>query len=275
MLCASKAHPNEKVHLREALRRYVSSHSSILVCGGPLPKRTRYARELLLSRCCLFVLMIFCWQQTTAQPGSWADTAKAYESEESYDDADGDYDENEEGVQQHHITEALKHGVFHPHAGDESEEFEYEEQHRHIPNAVPDSDESSEDHSDSFGHSDLFAQIAAAQLAHGKKQKKGKQANVPPVTITVPYPVHVERKVPVFIEKKVPVYIEKKVEVPVDRPYEVPVPVKVPVIEKEVIHVPKPIVFNVDRPYPVYVQRTVFVDKYRPFKVLIKSRTRY
>uniref|UniRef100_A0A182K8N3 Uncharacterized protein n=1 Tax=Anopheles christyi TaxID=43041 RepID=A0A182K8N3_9DIPT len=198
-------------------------------------------------------------------------TAKSYDFEEGYYDADGSYEEDDG----EHGTGESNHGASNPHDDNESVEIEYEEHDGHqFPNGVTESDESSEDHSDAFNNAELLAQLGIQQKLPGYGKKKGKHYR-PPVTIAVPYPVHIERKVPVFIEKKVPVIVEKKVEVPVDRPYEVPVPVKVPVHEKEVIHVPKPIVFNVDRPYPVYVHRTVFVEKYRPFKVLIKSRTRY
>uniref|UniRef100_A0A182Y925 Uncharacterized protein n=1 Tax=Anopheles stephensi TaxID=30069 RepID=A0A182Y925_ANOST len=215
---------------------------------------------------------------TPVQGAPWRNIAKSDDSDEGYYGTDGSY-ETDEG-EQHHQTGEVKHGASNPHDDNESVEIEYEEHDHHphhqyhLPNGVSESDESGEDQPDSFNNAELLAQLGIHQKTPREKKKKSRKLP-PPVTIAVPYPVHIERKVPVFIEKKVPVIVEKKVEVPVDRPYEVPVPVKVPVHEKEVIHVPKPIVFNVDRPYPVYVQRTVFVEKYRPFKVLIKSRTRY
>ncbi|XP_061512539.1 uncharacterized protein LOC133393100 isoform X1 [Anopheles gambiae] len=260
---------------------------SIAILGlDGLPKRRwKFSRELLLSRCCLLaLLLVLCCQLTpTVQGVPRRHTAKAYDAEEGYYESDGSYEEDDD--EQHYGTgETIHHGSANPHDDNDSVEIEYEEHdehhhHHHLPNGVAESDESSEEHTeDAFNNANLLAQLGIQQKlpdGYGKSKKKGKHYGPPPVTIAVPYPVHIERKVPVFIEKKVPVIVEKQVEVPVDRPYEVPVPVKVPVHEKEVIHVPKPIVFNVDRPYPVFVHRTVFVDKYRPFKVLIKSRTRY
>ncbi|XP_053672312.1 uncharacterized protein LOC128722660 [Anopheles nili] len=241
--------------------------SSLLAFGGTSHRRWRFvARELLI-----LAVLIAGWQSVPVQGASpWRKASS--DSEESYyeveDTDDGEY----------------KHGVdtVGDHDDDESVEIEFEEHDHHSSNGVRghilsedhevDNDDDEEEVDN--GHSGLISQLINFQ----QKQEQGKRFNhdggvVPPVTIAVPYPVHVEKKIPVFIEKKVPVYVEKKVEVPVDRPYEVPVPVRVH--EKEVIHVPKPVVFNVDRPYPVFVHRTVFVEKYRPFKVLIKSRTRY
>uniref|UniRef100_A0A182P890 DUF4794 domain-containing protein n=1 Tax=Anopheles epiroticus TaxID=199890 RepID=A0A182P890_9DIPT len=240
-----------------------------------MERRWKFTREPLLSHCCILALILLAFQQTsTVQGAPRRNTPKAFDSEEAYYETDGSYEEDEDGL--HHGTGEIHHGASNPHDDNESVEIEYEEHDgHHLPtNGVAESDESGEDHDDSFNNAELLAQLGIHQKLLGYGKKKGKHYR-PPVTIAVPYPVHIERKVPVFIEKKVPVIVEKKVEVPVDRPVEVPVPVKVPVHEKEVVHVPKPIVFNVDRPYPVFVHRTVFVEKYRPFKVLIKSRTRY
>ncbi|XP_035915275.1 uncharacterized protein LOC118513520 isoform X2 [Anopheles stephensi] len=225
-----------------------------LAYGGTSQRRWKFGRDLLFGHCCLLLLVLFCWLQTPVQGAPWRNIAKSDDSDEGYYETDGSYETDEEIEYEEHDH--------HPH-------HQY-----HLPNGVSESDESGEDQPDSFNNAELLAQLGIHQKTPREKKKKSRKLP-PPVTIAVPYPVHIERKVPVFIEKKVPVIVEKKVEVPVDRPYEVPVPVKVPVHEKQVIHVPKPIVFNVDRPYPVYVQRTVFVEKYRPFKVLIKSRTRY
>uniref|UniRef100_A0A182VUB4 Uncharacterized protein n=1 Tax=Anopheles minimus TaxID=112268 RepID=A0A182VUB4_9DIPT len=245
---------------------------TILAVRGTFQRRRRFSRDVLLGHCCLLMLLIFCWQQSPAQGASWRSATKLYKSDDDYYESDDSYETDNED-EKHLGTGEINLGASNLNTDDESVEIEYEEHdHHHLPNGV--SDESGEDHLDSFNNPELLAQLGLDQKTPRGK-KKGRKYRAPPVTIAVPYPVHIERKVPVFIEKKVPVIVEKKVEIPVDRPYEVPVPVKVPVHEKEVIHVPKPIVFNVDRPYPVYVHRTVFVEKYRPFKVLIKSRTRY
>ncbi|XP_049279184.1 uncharacterized protein LOC125761768 [Anopheles funestus] len=248
---------------------------TIMGFGGTSQRRRRFGRDTLLGHCCLLMLLIYCWQQSPVHGASWRSKAKLYKSDDDYYESSEGYDTDEDD--KHHETGEINFGSSNLHDDNESVEIEYEEHdhhHHNLPNGVFESNESTEDQPDSFNNSELLAQLGLQhKTARGKK--KSRKYAAPPVTIAVPYPVHVERKVPVFIEKKVPVIVEKKVEVPIDRPYEVPVPVKVPVHEKEVIHVPKPIVFNVDRPYPVFVQRTVFVEKYRPFKVLIKSRTRY
>ncbi|XP_053666989.1 uncharacterized protein LOC128716093 [Anopheles marshallii] len=248
---------------------------AILAFGGTFQRRRKFGRDVLLGHCCMLMLLVFCWQQSPAQGASWRNSAKLYKSDDDYYETDDSYETDEDD--KHHVTGGINLGASTLHADKDSVEIEYEEldhHHHNLPNGVAASEESSEDQPDSFNNSELLAQLGL-QHKTPRAKKKGRKSRPPPVTIAVPYPVHIERKVPVFIEKKVPVIVEKKVEVPVDRPYEVPVPVQVPVLEKEVVHVPKPIVFNVDRPYPVYVHRTVFVEKYRPFKVLIKSRTRY
>ncbi|KFB43089.1 hypothetical protein ZHAS_00010771 [Anopheles sinensis] len=221
------------------------------------------------------IVLFFGHLLTPLEGASWVDRAESGESEESYYDGsdaeDDDEDHADSGVSEDTDDDSHEHK--------DSVEIEYEEsdhnEHSHA-NAVDESSSSESDPADFYRNKELFTKHlkGLSQTYTVGKSKRSKQL-LPPVTISVPYPVHIERKVPVFIETKVPVYVEKKVEVPVDRPYEVPVPVKVPVYEKEVIHVPRPVVYNVDRPYPVYVHRTVYVNKYQPVKVLIKSRTRY
>ncbi|XP_058056774.1 uncharacterized protein LOC131208142 [Anopheles bellator] len=217
----------------------------------------------------LLLVTVASWQLSVAAPGALRRTRypsrRFLQSDDSisgYYGARENYNTAEYGQE---VGETDFHGDH-----DDSVEIEFEDDDHNeqeeltgasLSEESTDDDENGEDH-----QANLIAQLTA--LTHADKSPRTKHKGrsvVPPVTIAVPYPVQVERKVPVFIETKVPVYVEKKVEVPVQY--------QVPVYHREVIHVPKPVVFNVDRPYPVYVPRTVF--KYAPVKVRIRSRTRY